>query len=1457
MNEQEMINLVYTKLKKGEDLASEIETIQKRYPTSVVLQYYTGVYYERIFDITSAEEQYLKCIHMSHLFTPPYFSLCAYYTSVGKFEEAEEKLTSIFMKKTIDPTSIIPRYHINYIENIRICAMLCPEYIKRNKKDKALVMYTTMISGMRSLKTPIEYAHVEGWKNLCYGAGNILNDSDPEKAITYYVDGLNGFGKDYTPMNSTEEDMLYTLDKLLLHGYNLARSYVINPPPSPRTVNSMYEKYRLPTNGDDDEPPLPRRSDKIRIGYISPDLNKNAVGLFVTPLLKHFDSSKFELFCYYNNEFSDEFTQVFRSYPNIKWSNVFKKPVEELYKLIKYDDQIDILVDLIAGGVNNTMELLAMSPAPIIVNYLGYPDFTHLKEVTHRLTDAIADPVQLPLSSYRQDHQNGYTEKLVRLPRCFICYSLFENIALPDISYVPHDAGVVRLGLMNKVSKHHKVIRDVWLSVLKEKSNYLLCIKLGKDQTAESLRKTVYKEFPQNQLEFLPFTDSLEEYLEQYNRIDVCVDTYPYSGTTTTCSSLLMGVPVMTVYNQANRHVSNVTASILYHTDDDLYQKYVCASLEDYKQRLLEATFVTGVAEENETRSVLRRAFLKAMEPKAFMKEYEATLEQLYNSALVNGEEEEELTQLSLSKECLSHIHLLPKEVPSDLLAAFTAIGVILHPETSPRQPDIVLSMGREVTLPSSLLDRNKDTPLILSYCRDLELPTVTEPHTVSDLKSCCGMGLVNLVTPSYKASKHILKQFSTKTSVIHPGVNWHVFKPISSPEEREDLRESYGIPEDAIVFLHVGVIEDVAPLLRSFYELACYHTNVFLILKDTARDGGGQQAITKHVQTFLADRVMDATTWKYTVSKRIIYIIDWMEQAEVAELYALADIYVSSNSLTSGTAPILEALACGNHVIVPKGHVVEEVASLPHSVVTYIPSQDEYHQSVKQQMEQSIQSQSTKNGGDVGEGRNYVIKHYSWERVALKWARLYLSKIKAVHTKMITSQFIPQQLSYGVGERHCKWETQEHKVSHQVIEHGAVSIYILDTDDAKVFFEEMLPTTPFVLVTLNTRTIVHEWCIPYLESTHHMIAWFAHNVCTRHEKLHCLPLGVNADKIEVLDSVRSSNYNRAAAKKQHLCYLGCDIKRHPQKRLPTKTLTEYYTWQDQTLSYKDYLTVLSTHQYAICPEDVSVDTHRFWECLYLGVTPVVLRSTWTDLWKNKVRMVVVDSWDKVTPTFLENAQPQGQIDTTHTYLDLTYYKRVIESYATTGIVLSKAQDDAFSFDTCLQQLRQHYHGIVVLWSDDTSELDALSTSYATLVTSASSKSSIMLEHHLSSAFFITTDVMVYRDLTALVMDLQDTCLYVRHSGNGVTFMPSVEACATSIPCRLPDTLCVSLADNSHIPKATKKVMATLQLNVGEDLKVWSTLPHIRTTQNADTTVGKHAKLITRKVVDLGSITLP
>jgi tetratricopeptide (TPR) repeat protein len=592
MQEQQLINQFHARFTRGEPVMDLVATIERDYKNSVILNYYLGYYYEKNGAFQEAEEKYLHCIKICPSFAGAYVNLGAYYMTTLREKEGEAILSMIFNKKTLDTSKAARTLIYDYQTQLRICSLLGPHYTRISDRKKAVKLYETMCGRIHECSRNMTYVLVEGWKNLCLGLGTVLMAFDPGRAYQHFLEGVTRYNIEVD--EGVFRDMLQTLDQKLIQNALMVRSYCLDPKPFPLDVSKYFP-------GAGAIRPISPKHNKLRLGYLTPDLNKNAVGLFSTPLLKYFSRERFEVYVYYTNEKKDEFTSLFEGYPDINWFDVHGHSDRDLCRLIREDHEIDILVDMIAMGVGGRPGLISMGPSAMVVNYLGYPDSGFLPQYTHRITDRICDPSE----------RTGYSEKLIHMPRCFICYHPFENIPIPEIAY-RGGQGKVYVGVINKKAKHHPLVRNAWRTILEKKRNYVLCIK-------EEIDREMYADFPKDQILLLPHAETLPEYFDQLNKLDFCLDTYPYSGATTTSSCMYMGVPVLTIYKPSNHHVSNVSASIIRQSGDD---HLICSTISEYVKKAVKFPLET-----QDARVQRRERFLKLMNGKRYMREFEDLLE--------------------------------------------------------------------------------------------------------------------------------------------------------------------------------------------------------------------------------------------------------------------------------------------------------------------------------------------------------------------------------------------------------------------------------------------------------------------------------------------------------------------------------------------------------------------------------------------------------------------------------------------------------------------------------------------------------------------------------------------------------------------------------------------------------------------------------------------------------------
>ena len=291
---------------------------------------------------------------------------------------------------------------------------------------------------------------------------------------------------------------------------------------------------------------------RIRVGYISPDFRTHPVAFFFEPLLQAHDRTKVEVYGYSNTSRPDQVTERLEQKFDC-YRSIINMRDEDVANLIE-QDKIDILVDLAGHTPGNCLTVMAQKPAPIAVTYLGYPDTTGMEQVDYRLTDELADP---PYS------QSLYAEKLVYLPDGFLCYR--PPGFAPPIGPLPAlRNGYITFGSFNNNSKINHDTISLWAQVLRSNDGSRLLIKsrAGDDL---SMRENFYRQFEhlgisRERIEIHGQKPAVE-YMQLYNSVDIAFDTYPYNGTTTTCDSLWMGVPVISMVER--HHACRVGLSIL------------------------------------------------------------------------------------------------------------------------------------------------------------------------------------------------------------------------------------------------------------------------------------------------------------------------------------------------------------------------------------------------------------------------------------------------------------------------------------------------------------------------------------------------------------------------------------------------------------------------------------------------------------------------------------------------------------------------------------------------------------------------------------------------------------------------------------------------------------------------------------------------------------------------------
>ncbi len=300
----------------------------------------------------------------------------------------------------------------------------------------------------------------------------------------------------------------------------------------------------------------PDPAKRLRIGYLSVEFREHLGAYFLPPLFEMADRSRFEIICYsiLPDTHADAYTARFKAQAD-GWRNIGHLDDEALAAQIRADG-IDILVDLAGHSGLNRLPMLARRPAPVQVTWLGYPNGTGMEAVGYRIVDPVSDPLG-PTDAHA-------AETLVRLPAPFLCFR--PPASAPPVVPLPAGAtGAVTFGSFNKLSKITDGTVALWAEVLRRVPDARLLLKdrpLSDPGTADMIRaRFAAAGVDPARLDLVGFIKDAAGHLAAYNRIDIALDPHPYNGTITTCDTLWMGAPLVTL--AGGRHAARVGASLM------------------------------------------------------------------------------------------------------------------------------------------------------------------------------------------------------------------------------------------------------------------------------------------------------------------------------------------------------------------------------------------------------------------------------------------------------------------------------------------------------------------------------------------------------------------------------------------------------------------------------------------------------------------------------------------------------------------------------------------------------------------------------------------------------------------------------------------------------------------------------------------------------------------------------
>jgi len=275
---------------------------------------------------------------------------------------------------------------------------------------------------------------------------------------------------------------------------------------------------------------------RLNVGFVSGDLRNHAMAYFIEPIFEHLARhEQIIMHAYSNHGLDDEVTQRMRSYFS-NWSAVYGLSDVALDNKIRAD-RIDILIDLSGHTAKNRLLTFARKPAPLQASWMGYPGTTGMRSMDYYFTDHYLLPPD--------EFDDQFTEKLVHLPASA---PFLPSQDAPPVNDLPALAnGYVTFGSFNRTSKISRSVVAVWSKILRDVPDARMVLGgMPEDGKYDNLIEWFLDEgIARERLDFFQ-RSNMANYLKLHHKVDVCFDTFPYNGGTTTLHSIWMGVPTLT-----------------------------------------------------------------------------------------------------------------------------------------------------------------------------------------------------------------------------------------------------------------------------------------------------------------------------------------------------------------------------------------------------------------------------------------------------------------------------------------------------------------------------------------------------------------------------------------------------------------------------------------------------------------------------------------------------------------------------------------------------------------------------------------------------------------------------------------------------------------------------------------------------------------------------------------------
>ena len=378
-----------------------------------------------------------------------------------------------------------------------------------------------------------------------------------------------------------------------------------------KKINEKLIKY----NKNELVPLKPSSKEKINIGFVSADIrNNHSITHFLKSILIHNRRNKYNIFLFLNIKQEDKTTEVFKSFAD-KSINIYNLSDVEAINTIR-NHNIDIIFDMM--GVTSDQKLLLFKNrlAPIQVSWCGFCNTTGLKEMDYIIADK---------HTILKNEEHLYSEKIIFMPNIWNCHSGFESPRKKHNLPVEKN-NFITFGSFNNFKKINDDVIKAWSQILLKVKNSKLILKASTNSSSYFLLNKFKNYGVDSSVNIIPYKKEFSDHINEYKKIDLALDTFPYNGVTTSFEAIWMGVPILTM----NGHNFNSRCGVSINKNLGM-NSLIAENIEDYVLKAINLT--KNIDELNKLR---KHTFEKSISSplfniKNFSNDFYNCLENIYN----------------------------------------------------------------------------------------------------------------------------------------------------------------------------------------------------------------------------------------------------------------------------------------------------------------------------------------------------------------------------------------------------------------------------------------------------------------------------------------------------------------------------------------------------------------------------------------------------------------------------------------------------------------------------------------------------------------------------------------------------------------------------------------------------------------------------------------------------------